>query len=89
MATIVTLDGVTPEVGADVYLAPTATLIGDVHIGARSSNQRCSQRSVWINSPRHARRARGCWIFGGRSLRGIHRPASIWIRRTVSLANTI
>ena len=37
MATIVTLDGVTPQIGADVYLAPTATVIGDVHIGDRAN----------------------------------------------------
>ena len=37
MATIVTLDGVTPRIGADVYLAPTATLIGDVRIGDRAN----------------------------------------------------
>jgi carbonic anhydrase/acetyltransferase-like protein (isoleucine patch superfamily) len=37
MATIVTLDGVAPRIGADVYLAPTATLIGDVHIGDRAN----------------------------------------------------
>src|ERR1700761_8572043 len=37
MATIVTLDGVTPQIGTDVYLAPTATLIGDVHIGDRAT----------------------------------------------------
>jgi carbonic anhydrase/acetyltransferase-like protein (isoleucine patch superfamily) len=37
MATIVTLDGVTPQIGADVYLAPTATLIGDVRIGDRAT----------------------------------------------------
>ena len=37
MATIVTLEGVTPRIGADVYLAPTATLIGDVHIGDRAN----------------------------------------------------
>jgi len=37
MATIVTLDGVSPQIGADVYLAPTATLIGDVHIGDRAN----------------------------------------------------
>ena len=37
MATIVTLDGVTPQIGADVYLAPTATLIGDVHVGDRAT----------------------------------------------------
>lgn len=37
MATIITLDGITPQIGADVYLAPTAMLIGDVHIGDRAS----------------------------------------------------
>jgi carbonic anhydrase/acetyltransferase-like protein (isoleucine patch superfamily) len=37
MATIVTLDGVSPRIGADVYLAPTATVIGDVHIGDRAN----------------------------------------------------
>src|ERR1700729_2471069 len=37
MATIVTLDGTTPQIGADVYLAPTATLIGDVHIRDRAT----------------------------------------------------
>ena len=37
MATIVTLDGVTPQIGTDVYLAPTATVIGDVHIGDRAN----------------------------------------------------
>ena len=37
MATIVTLDGVAPRIGADVYLAPNATLIGDVHIGDRAT----------------------------------------------------
>ena len=37
MATIVELDGVRPTVGADVWLAPTAVLIGDVHIGDRAN----------------------------------------------------
>jgi carbonic anhydrase/acetyltransferase-like protein (isoleucine patch superfamily) len=37
MATLVTLDGVSPQIGDDVYLAPTATLIGDVHIGNRAT----------------------------------------------------
>lgn len=37
MATIVTLDGVSPRIGAEVYLAPTATLIGDVQVGNRAS----------------------------------------------------
>ena len=35
MATIVELDGVAPTIGADVFLAPTAVLIGDVRIGDR------------------------------------------------------
>jgi carbonic anhydrase/acetyltransferase-like protein (isoleucine patch superfamily) len=37
MATIVTLDGVTPTVGADVYLAPTAVLVGDVRVADRAN----------------------------------------------------
>ena len=35
MATIVELDGVGPAIGEDVFLAPTAVLIGDVRIGDR------------------------------------------------------
>ncbi len=35
MATIVELDGVAPTIGADVFLAPTAVLIGDVRVGDR------------------------------------------------------
>jgi carbonic anhydrase/acetyltransferase-like protein (isoleucine patch superfamily) len=37
MATLVELDGVTPTIGEDVWLAPTAVLIGDVRVGDRSS----------------------------------------------------
>ncbi|HEY3773789.1 MAG TPA: gamma carbonic anhydrase family protein [Solirubrobacteraceae bacterium] len=37
MATIVTLDGVSPTIGAGVYLAPTAVLIGDVRVGDRAN----------------------------------------------------
>ncbi|WP_320671232.1 gamma carbonic anhydrase family protein [Patulibacter defluvii] len=37
MATLVELDGVRPTIGEDVFLAPTAVLIGDVRIGDRSS----------------------------------------------------
>jgi gamma-carbonic anhydrase len=32
-----TLDGVSPRVAADAFIAPTAVLIGDVEIGAQSS----------------------------------------------------
>ena len=32
MATLVELDGVAPTIGADVWLAPTAVLIGDVRV---------------------------------------------------------
>ena len=35
MATIVELDGVAPTIGEDVYLAPTAVLVGDVRVGDR------------------------------------------------------
>jgi carbonic anhydrase/acetyltransferase-like protein (isoleucine patch superfamily) len=37
MALLVELDGVSPTIGRDVYLAPNATLIGRVHIGDRAS----------------------------------------------------
>lgn len=37
MATIVELGGVRPSIGADVWLAPTAVLIGDVHVGDRAN----------------------------------------------------
>jgi carbonic anhydrase/acetyltransferase-like protein (isoleucine patch superfamily) len=37
MAILVELDGVRPEVGADVWLAPTAVLIGDVRVGDRAN----------------------------------------------------
>jgi carbonic anhydrase/acetyltransferase-like protein (isoleucine patch superfamily) len=37
MATIVELGGVRPAIGADVWLAPTAVLIGDVRVGDRAN----------------------------------------------------
>ena len=37
MATIVELDGVRPTIGPEVWLAPTAVLVGDVHVGERAS----------------------------------------------------
>ena len=37
MAHLIELDGVRPTIGEDVFLAPTAVLIGNVHVGARSS----------------------------------------------------
>lgn len=37
MATIVELDGLAPVIGEDVFLAPTAVLVGDVRIGDRAS----------------------------------------------------
>jgi carbonic anhydrase/acetyltransferase-like protein (isoleucine patch superfamily) len=37
MATIVELEGIRPSIGPDVYVAPTATLIGDVRVGAGAS----------------------------------------------------
>jgi carbonic anhydrase/acetyltransferase-like protein (isoleucine patch superfamily) len=37
MATIVELGGVAPTIGEDVWLAPTAVLIGDVRIGDRAN----------------------------------------------------
>src|SRR4051812_35075895 len=37
MATIIELDGVAPTIGDDVFLAPTAVLIGDVRVGDRAN----------------------------------------------------
>jgi carbonic anhydrase/acetyltransferase-like protein (isoleucine patch superfamily) len=37
MATLVEVDGVGPTIGADVWLAPTAVLIGDVRVGDRAT----------------------------------------------------
>jgi carbonic anhydrase/acetyltransferase-like protein (isoleucine patch superfamily) len=37
MATLIELDGVSPTIGEDVFLAPTAVLIGDVHVGDRAT----------------------------------------------------
>jgi carbonic anhydrase/acetyltransferase-like protein (isoleucine patch superfamily) len=37
MATLVELDGVAPTIGADVWLAPTAVLIGDVRVADRAN----------------------------------------------------
>src|SRR4051794_6554791 len=37
MATLVELGGVRPTIGADVWLAPTAVLVGNVHVGDRAS----------------------------------------------------
>jgi carbonic anhydrase/acetyltransferase-like protein (isoleucine patch superfamily) len=37
MATLLELDGVAPRIGADVWLAPTAVLIGDVRVGDRAN----------------------------------------------------
>jgi carbonic anhydrase/acetyltransferase-like protein (isoleucine patch superfamily) len=37
MATLIELDSVAPTIGRDVWLAPTAVLIGDVRIGDRAN----------------------------------------------------
>lgn len=37
MATIIELNGVAPTIGQDVFLAPTAVLIGDVRVGDRAN----------------------------------------------------
>ena len=70
-------------------LVASSTYTSAVHAAARSSNQGCSHPSICTSSPRQVRRARGCCTFGGRSLRGIQRPAAICTRRTVSLASTM
>jgi carbonic anhydrase/acetyltransferase-like protein (isoleucine patch superfamily) len=37
MAQIIELDGVGPTIGSDVFIAPTAVLIGDVRVGDRAN----------------------------------------------------
>lgn len=37
MATIIELDGITPRIAEDAYVAPTAVLIGDVEVAAGAS----------------------------------------------------
>jgi carbonic anhydrase/acetyltransferase-like protein (isoleucine patch superfamily) len=37
MAHLIELDGVSPTIGEDVFLAPTAVLVGDVRVGDRAS----------------------------------------------------
>jgi carbonic anhydrase/acetyltransferase-like protein (isoleucine patch superfamily) len=37
MATLIEVDGRAPTIGADVWLAPTAVLIGDVRVGDRAN----------------------------------------------------
>jgi carbonic anhydrase/acetyltransferase-like protein (isoleucine patch superfamily) len=37
MATLIELDGVSPTIGEDVFLAPTAVLVGDVRVGHRAN----------------------------------------------------
>ena len=54
--------------------------------GARPSNQAWSLPSIWMSSPRQARRLRGWWIWAARCRRGFHRPAAVISDRTVSLA---
>jgi carbonic anhydrase/acetyltransferase-like protein (isoleucine patch superfamily) len=37
MATLIELDGISPTIGEDVFLAPTAVLVGDVRVGDRAN----------------------------------------------------
>ena len=37
MAMLLELDGVSPTIGEDVWLAPTAVLVGDVRVGDRAN----------------------------------------------------
>jgi carbonic anhydrase/acetyltransferase-like protein (isoleucine patch superfamily) len=37
MATLLELDGIAPTIGDDVWLAPTAVLVGDVRVGDRAN----------------------------------------------------
>jgi len=59
VATIVELDGVVPTIGEDVFLAPTAVLVGDVRIGDRAN--------IWFGTvlrgdASHIEIGRGCSI---------------------------
>jgi carbonic anhydrase/acetyltransferase-like protein (isoleucine patch superfamily) len=42
MATIIELDGVAPSIGEDVFLAPTAVLVGDVRV--------CDRANIWFGT---------------------------------------
>jgi carbonic anhydrase/acetyltransferase-like protein (isoleucine patch superfamily) len=37
MATLIELDGISPTIGEDVFLAPSAVLVGDVRVGDRAN----------------------------------------------------
>jgi len=37
MATLIELDGISPTIGGEVFLAPTAVLVGDVRVGDRAN----------------------------------------------------
>ena len=67
MATIVELDGVGPTIGEDVFLAPTAVLIGDVRVG-----DRCN---IWFGTVLRGD-ARNSYITVGAGCSGI--SASTW-----------
>ena len=59
MATIVELDGVAPTIGEDVFLAPTAVLVGAVRLGDRAN--------IWFGAVlrgdvSHIEIGRGCSI---------------------------
>ena len=63
MALLLPFNGITPQVASDAFLAPTAVLIGDVHVE--------SQASVWFgtvlrgDNPEHGIRVgRGAALFG-------------------------
>ena len=55
----------------------------NVQAAARSSNQRCSEPSIWTNSPTCSRRCRGCWM-RLRSAQDIQIPACRIQLRSVS-----
>ena len=44
------------------WLVASSTNTSNVQGAARSSNQRCSEPSIWTSSPICSRRYRGCWI---------------------------
>jgi hypothetical protein len=56
-------------------LVASSTKTRSVQGSPRSSNQRCSEPSIWINSPKASRRRRGWWNVR-RCLRDSQRPSS-------------
>ena len=79
---LVGYNSVTPG-SASVVGPATGNYPNTPHRGARSSNHSWSLPSIWMSSPRHARRRRGGCTRRSRGLRGVHSSASTIHCRTV------